>query len=127
MKRFKFLLVCLLLLSVTLAFGAKGKKVTLVSSSPDGTVLTFEVNEYRFKSVKTGNGNAKELVAPDTGKILRKGAPGLLKLTASVIIPDQEKMRVEVIDSTFTEIRNIDIAPSKGVLLRTVDPDDVPY
>jgi PKD repeat protein len=115
------------LLSVTLAFGAKGNKVTLVSSSPDGTILTFEVNDYRFKNVKTGNGNAKELVAPDTGKILEKGAPGLLKLTASVIIPDEEKMRVEVTDSAFTEIRNIDIAPSKGNLLRTVNPDDVPY
>jgi PKD repeat protein len=115
------------LVSVTLVFGAKGNKVTLVSSSPDGTILTFEVNEYRFKNVKTGNGNSKELVAPDTGKILEKGAPGLLKLTASVIIPDEEKMRVEVIDSAFTEIGNIDIAPSKGNLLRTVNPDDVPY
>jgi PKD repeat protein len=127
MKTFKFLLVCLLLVSVSLAFGAAGNKVTLVSSTQDETVLKFEINSYQFKNVKTGNGNAKELIAPDTGKILEKGAPGLLKLTASVIIPDEEEMRVEVVDSAFTEIKNIDIAPSKGVLLRTVNPDDVPY
>ena len=127
MKTLKVLLVCFLLLSVTAVFGAKDNKVTLVSSSPDVTVLNFETGSYHFKTVKTINGTAKELVAPDTGKILEKGVPGLAKLTASVIVPDEADMQVQVIDSTFTEIKNIDIAPSKGNILRTVNPDDVPY
>lgn len=127
MQKLKLLVVVLLLVAVTAAFAAKGNSVTLVSSSSDETVLTFEINSYGFKNVKTDKGNAKVLVAPDTGKILVKGAPAVLKQTTSLIVPDEAQMKVEVVNSTFTEIKNIRIAPSKGILLRTVNPDDVPY
>jgi hypothetical protein len=132
MKKFMCLVLCLLLVSITVAFAKKNKGsdfngATLVSSTIDETVLTYEINSYDFKKVKTPRGNAKELVAPNTGTFLEKGAPALLKLSAAVIIPDEAKMHVEVIDSDFSEIRNIDIAPSKGNLLRTVDPETVPY
>jgi hypothetical protein len=132
MKKSMCLVLCLLLVSITAAFAKKNKGsdfngATLVSSTIDETVLTFEINSYDFKKVKTPRGNAAVLAAPNTGTFLEKGAPALLKLSAAIIIPDEAKMQVEVIDSDFTEIRNIDIAPSKGNLLRTVDPDTVPY
>jgi PKD repeat protein len=98
-----------------------------VSSNIEETVLTFEINSYDFNKVKTSEGNAKELVAPKTGKFLVEGAPELLKMAGSIIVPDELLMQVEVLDSHFTEHKNIHIAPSKGNLLRTVDPDTVPY
>ncbi len=127
MKQFKIFLVCLLLVSVTAAFAAKGNKATLISSSSGDIVLRFEVNQYDFENVITTKGQASKLLAPKTGRMLKKGAPDLAKLTASVIIPDDAEMQVKVLNSSFTEIAGIDIAPSKGNLLRTVDPDTVPY
>lgn len=127
MKKFKIFLVCLLLVSVTAAFAAKGNKATLISSSSGDIVLRFEVNEYDFENVITPNGQAKKLLAANTGRMLVKGAPDLAKLTTSVMIPDEADMQVEVLNSSFIEITGIDIAPSKGNLLRTVDPDTVPY
>jgi PKD repeat protein len=127
MKQFKIFLVCLLLVSVTAAFAAKGNKATLISSSSGDIVLRFEVNDYDFENVITPNGQAKKLLAAKTGRMLEKGAPDLAKLTASMMIPDEADMQVEVLNSSFTEISGIDIAPSKGNLLRTVDPDTVPY
>jgi hypothetical protein len=129
MKRIMCLWLCLLLVSVTFGFaGNDGKNgAKLVSSLSDETVLIFEVNSYDFETVKTAKGEAVELVVPDAGKFLEKGAPGLAKLTASIVIPDEAEMKIEVIDFTFTEIDNIRIAPSKGNLLRTVDPAGVPY
>lgn len=127
MKRFKFLLVCLLIVSVTTVFASKGNKAALISSTADEIVLRFEVNAYDFENVLTPKGQAKKLLAPKTGKTLEKGAPEVAKLTASVIVSDEAEMKVEVLDSSFTEIAGIDIAPSKGNLLRTVDPDTVPY
>ncbi|NIM16060.1 MAG: PKD domain-containing protein [Candidatus Aminicenantes bacterium] len=132
MKKLMCMMLCLLLVSITGMYAKKDKGsdfngATLVSSNINETVLSFEINSYDFKNVKTPQGNAKELVAPGTGQFLVKGAPELLKSAAAIIIPDQARMKVEVIDSLFTEIKNIDIAPSKGNLLRTVDPDTVPY
>ena len=102
MKQFKIFLVCLLLVSVTAAFAAKGNKATLISSSSGDIVLRFEVNDYDFENVITPNGQAKKLLAAKTGRMLEKGAPDLAKLTASMMIPDEADMQVEVLNSSFT-------------------------
>ena len=127
MTKFKVLLVCLLLVSVTFTFAAKENKATLISSSSGNIVLKFEVNDYDFENVITTKGQASKLLAPNSGRMLVKGAPDLAKLSASVMIPDDAEMQVEVLNSSFTEIANVDLAPSKGNLLRTVEPDTVPY
>lgn len=127
MKKLKFLLVCLLLVSVTTMFATKENKVTLISSSSDEIVLKFEVNVYDFEDVLTPKGQAKKLLATKTGRILKKGAPDVTKLTSSIIIPDEADMKIEIMDSSYTEIPGIDLAPSKGNLLRTVDPATIPH
>lgn len=127
MKQIKFLVVFFLLISVGTLFAAQANKVKLLSSSADEIVLTFEINSYDFEAVNTPKGLSKKLNVPDSGKILKKGAPDLQKLVSSVMIPDQADMKVEVIDSRFSEITGIEISPSKGNLLRTVDPDAIPY
>ncbi len=130
MKKLKFLMTFLLIFSVTFTFAKKDNEVngvTLISANTNQTILRFEIDSYDLKSVRGLSSTAVELVAPNTGKILKKGAPALLKQTASIIIPDTAATGVEVIDSAYTELYNIDLAPSKGVLMRTVNPDDVPY
>lgn len=130
MKKINFLVTFLLLFTVTFTFAKKGDEVngvTLISANANQTILRFEIDSYEFKNVRSLDGTAVELVAPHTGKILKKGAPALLKQTASVIIPDTAGTGVEVIDSAYTELYDIDLVPSKGVLMRTVNPGDVPY
>lgn len=127
MKKFKVLLVLLLVVSLTAVYGAKDNKANLVSSTPDVTVLKFEVGSYDLRDVSTPQGNAKSLYVPGAAKILIKGAPEVSKLTAAVAIPDRAKMKVEVVDSKYTELTDILIAPSKGVLTRDINPADVPY
>ena len=125
MKKLKLFLVLFLAIGLMASFAAN--TVTSVSSNGDETVLKFKVTDYDYKKVTTPKGNAIELVVPDTGKILKAGAPDLPRMAASIIIPDKAKMKVEVIGTKFIEIKNVNIAPSKGNLLRTVDPKDVPY
>jgi hypothetical protein len=59
--------------------------------------------------------------------ILTNGAPDIPNICRSIIIPDTAEMDVTVISSTYEEYSNVLIAPSKGNLLRTVNPDDVPF
>ena len=49
----------------------------------------------------------------------------MLKLTKSIIIPDQARMKIEVVSSSFQEYHNVDILPSKGNLYRNIDPATV--
>lgn len=125
MKQLLGLTVCLLLIFVTMA--AAKEHATLSSSTGDDVVLNFKTGGYTLEDVMTPRGMASKLVVPGASLVLEKGAPGLSRLTASVMVPDKAKMKVEVLSSTFVEINGVNIAPSKGVLTRDINPADVPY
>ena len=59
--------------------------------------------------------------------IMESGAPDLDQVFASVVIPDNASMNIEVISSSYIEIENIDIAPSKGNFTRMINPSDVSF
>jgi hypothetical protein len=67
------------------------------------------------------------IVAQNGSSMMQKGAPDLPKFTESLIIPDIDNMKVEVVDSKFIDVPNISIAPSKGNFSRTILPKNVPY
>lgn len=127
MRKNSIVLVFLLTICLSITFAAKPNKAKLISETANEIVVKFEIGSYDFDNVQTPKGQSKKLIAPKTGKLLIEGAPELGKLTASVIIPDTADMTVEVIDSKYKDLTGIDIAPSKGNLLRTVNPDNVPY
>ncbi|HLG35126.1 MAG TPA: C25 family cysteine peptidase [Bacteroidia bacterium] len=101
--------------------------VELISSDISTTVLKATVPGFFKSPVSTGTGNAFTLSLNEAYPMLIKGAPDLLKLSCSIIIPDMAKMKVEIVSSSYTEIQNISIAPSKGNLYRNINPADVPY
>jgi hypothetical protein len=59
--------------------------------------------------------------------MLVAGAPQLPHVCRSIIIPDDAAMALKVTAADYQDIGNVDVAPSKGNLSRTVNPDDVPY
>ncbi|KYK25633.1 hypothetical protein AYK25_04995 [Thermoplasmatales archaeon SM1-50] len=75
------------------------------------------INDIEYTHITLGN-EANSLVA---------GAPDLPYIARSIIIPDTGTMDIQVIATEYTDYENIRVAPSKGNLPRTVNPDDVPY
>ena len=106
---------------------AKDALFELVSSTIESTVVTFTLNDYNFETVQTPNGTEKTLNSGTGVPIQIASSPDLLKYFTSVIIPDDAEMTTEVMDASYTDYIDIDIAPSKGNLLRTVDPSTVEY
>jgi len=102
-------------------------KISLVSSDSQTSRILFNVPGFELTEVSTASGTAYTLNLEDASNLLEAGAPDLLKLTASVIIPEQAGMDVRVISSEYTDYENILIAPSKGNLTRDIDPSTVPY
>ncbi|MEO6305693.1 MAG: C25 family cysteine peptidase, partial [Bacteroidia bacterium] len=59
--------------------------------------------------------------------VLKAGFPQVLRSSVSLAIPNNAIPKLEILSSNFTEVNNVSIAPSKGSLMRNIDPNDVPY
>jgi len=132
MKRFTFLVLVLLFASFVNAqiqsnFETKVNKIDLLSSNNLETVIELRVNNYSFKEVETPNGIENILIAPDATTLQIKGAPNVPKFTATLVIPNNKKMQVEISDEEYIEIQDINIAPSKGIITRNINPNTVAY
>lgn len=99
----------------------------LISSNISTSVVRFTLDGFYRSSVLTRDGDAWLIKMDDAGYLLKKGSPELPLFATSLIIPDQAGMKVEIVSSGYTEIKNVLIAPSKGNLIRTVDPSAIPY
>lgn len=130
----------LFLVSMLFAYAVKAKEwIPLTSATPAKVVatsgrhesqditVTFHVPGYYQQYVSTSRGKAMILDAEKCGKLLVAGAPELPVAAASVIIPDDRSMEVQVLSSHYTEYSNVLVAPSKGNLKRNQDPALVPY
>ena len=75
----------------------------------------------------TPNGKQFVINVDKMASMLEAGAPDLPMEPISVIIGDMAEMTVNVVNSTYVDFENIEIAPSKGNFSRQIDPEDVPY
>ena len=97
--------------------------------TPEGSEISieFEFNAYALKSLQTGKGNASLLQIPDCFQSQLKGEPSLPLFTRSVVVPNNVDLKVNIAKSKYVEFEGIDIVPSKGVISRDKNPDDIPY
>ena len=96
-----------------------------LSSNIETTDLQFRLSGYSLTEVETPWGTQYKIETEGGSSIMQAGAPDLDQVFASIVIPDNALMNVEVISSSYTEIENIDIAPSKGNFTRAINPSDV--
>jgi hypothetical protein len=125
MKRASTFLLALLL-SLSTLWG-QSTQIELISEQADETLVRISIGDIELKNVQTPQGEAVIVSVDEGTPILEKGAPDLPKLTSSVIIPWDGKMKVEVVGSSSKIFENIEVAPSKGNLYRNVDPATIPF
>jgi len=130
MKRTLFILVYIIssfcFVSLAQNFSTKSD-IAIVESSEEGMTLKFSLNDYRFDEVETPQGTAYVPVLLNSGSNTEKGAPNLPTVMASILIPNQGGLEVQVRSSDYDTMPDISIAPSKGVIFRNQNPADVPY
>mgnify|MGYP002725489894 CR=1 FL=1 len=107
--------------------GHTSENFILLSSDISTSKIHFSLNGFWKSEVETSRGPAWRISAENAGNILNHGAPDLPVFAKSIIIPNQAEMQVKIVSSQYKEFKNVLIAPSKGNLLRTVDPSSIPY
>ena len=102
--------------------------IHVVEDASDKITINYQVRDFTKKSV-TIDGKSYLSIGLDRESRMkhRIGAPELPTVNRSVAIPANAEMELRVVSSTFEEISDVDIMPSKGILLRSIDPDQVAY
>jgi PKD repeat protein len=102
-------------------------KPELVQCDGSRVVVNFSIDGFYMVQTQTHKGTSHIPQLQGASRLLQESHPDLIKLTASVIIPDNAAVSVNVNESEYIEFTNIEIAPSKGNLYRNQNPDDIPF
>jgi len=128
----KILVVFLLMLVTSISFAEvitindDQFSVNVLSSSENETVIEYNLGNFNREPVVVNGETYYNLTLAKEANSFDKGAPSLPFITRSIIIPDASLMNVSVLESEYVEY-NMQIIPSKGILSRQIDPEDVPY
>ena len=98
-----------------------------VNQNGDKIIINYNINEFFEEYVEIDESTYSIIKIGEESNLLIAGSPDIPSICRSIIIDDTAKMKVNVISSSYDEFENVLIAPSKGNLLRTVNPDDVPF
>lgn len=99
----------------------------IVKNEPGEIQVHISLPHYKKIPVEIEGKTFYQVEMPDATHILEAGAPALVGYGGSLAIPENAIGKIEVLSTNYIEEKNVLIAPSKGNLLRTVNPNDVPY
>ena len=85
-----------------------------LSSNIETSEIEFRLNGYSLTPIETPWGTQYKIETEGGSSIMQSGSPDLDQTFASVIIPDNAQMNLEVVSSSYIEIEDIDVAPSKA-------------
>jgi len=102
---------------ITISFQTKG----------DINQINYQINDFNIVPIRIERRDYNKITLEDESQINKKGAPDLPNICRSIIIPDDKEMGVKVTSVKYEELKDILIAPSKGILPRTINPKDIPY
>ena len=115
---------------IGVAFGAAGgADVRVLENAVDRIVVQVDLGTFEQEWVKIDGAPYLAIHLPGEPLLLNAGAPELPHVTRSLALATASPMQVAIDESAsvFYELTGVDIVPSKGNLLRTVNPADVPY
>jgi len=128
--RCRFVAACLVA-GLVAAATADGSSYTLgvsvLENNPDRIVVEYRFPDFVEASVDIDGQKHSQVSLSGEPLTKMRGAPELPHHADSIIIPDDAAMAATVLSSRYYEIQNIDVAPSKGIILRTVNPAAVAY
>ncbi len=111
---------------VVLTAGVQEYQLTSRQNSADSQVLNLQINSFVKNTVKIGNSEYWQLSLNKGANTCEIGSPDLPKVAGSIIIPPTAGMKFKINKVKFEDMP-MTIAPSRGNILRNVNPAEVPY
>ncbi len=89
--------------------------------------LRYHISDFSQEKIILNEDVFTKITLGKTTTTFTEGQPELPVLSNSVILPDTKNMQVSLIQAHYQEYDSIQVIPSKGNLIRTVNPDEVAY
>ncbi len=115
------------LLTMASLASAQAVEVEVLRSDPESILVEYRVSDFFLEPVSVNDVEYSLVDVGDEAPLVDRGAPQLPSITRSFIIPDDAQMRPTVVAVEYEDIQAVDIAPSRGIISRQVDPSSVPY
>jgi hypothetical protein len=100
--------------------------VSLLKSNDQLTRISYRVVDFSTEKVEIDGSNYYRILLGHEPNSMERGMPDVPFICRSIIIPDNARMEVRVVESQFVE-HQMPVAPSKGFISREVRTEDVPY
>lgn len=100
--------------------------VELVSSDSERTVIEYSFGRFNRLPVEINGETYYHINLENEPTVLREGEPELPCINRSIIIPNDALNEIRIISTEFSDFE-MSIAPSKGLIYRNQNPDDIPY
>lgn len=101
--------------------------VKLIESTESRSIYTIAIGGFEAIPVDIDGSIWYEIRLPGEPSALEAGLPQLPTIRRALAIPDDRAMSVRILDSEYVDLPDMPVAPSKGNLLRSVDPATVAY
>lgn len=101
-------------------------RVEVLRSDDNLTTINYSIREFDKQAVEIDGTIYHQLRLSDEAFTHTKGEPELPYITRSIIIPDSRQTKINVSYKDYYEIE-IGVIPSKGLLFRDTNPDDIPF
>ncbi|MGK9370023.1 C25 family cysteine peptidase, partial [Melioribacter sp. Ez-97] len=99
----------------------------LIENVSNSIVIEVILPGYFQNKIDINGKTFTKLSIPNAPTFLDKGYPELPRINSNIVIPNAAKMQFEILEVESDTISIEPIAPSKGSLPRSVDPEKVPY
>ena len=106
---------------------SENTQINLIDSNIRESIVSFSFNDYELEEVEINNQVYYKAKIDGGTQFLSLGNPDVPTVNTSIIIPDYANMKAEIISASYTDIENVNLAPSKGNLSRLVFPENIPF
>ena len=113
--------------SVSTSDTPKPIDVSVVKSDIESTILKVTVFGFESEKISIDDREFSTISIPDLSTTDQKGLPEVPRFSKNILIPANSTPSVHVIDYKMTSYDLGAIAPSKGVIMRDVNPNDISY
>jgi len=113
--------------TIALDTSAEGLSVRVVDSNVETTTIEYELGSFSGEAIEIDEEGFYRIHLDGESSILKRGFPELPNICRSIVIPDDGEMAVRVVSSHYTDVPDVAVAPSKGILTRNIDPATVAY
>jgi len=107
--------------------GGEPVEVRLVESDGSRSLIEITIGGFEAEAIDIDGGAYHHISLDREAEFKEIGLPELPRVRRSIIIPDDARMAVRLIDSEYVDLPGMPVAPSKGNLSRAIDPATVPY